>query len=141
MVVLLVMGLLGTLILVVGGLMVFSRFAGGQQASAVVPCWLRYEPGERWVKGSVRYEGDHLVFRGAGAQGRRRHHWERSALELGMAQEAPSELALGFPPDGLTTVSCHYGRQRFELTLGTQQYTALRSWLESVPPGWNANIA
>lgn len=43
------------------------------------------------------------------------------------------------PP--VIAVPCDYAGERFELALGLEHYTALRSWLESVPPGWNANVA
>jgi hypothetical protein len=39
------------------------------------------------------------------------------------------------------TVECHDGTDVFSLALAPAAYTAMRSWLESSPPGFNVNVA
>jgi hypothetical protein len=38
-------------------------------------------------------------------------------------------------------VPCADGDKRFELALQGPAYTALRSWQEASPPGYNVNVA
>jgi len=38
-------------------------------------------------------------------------------------------------------VTCHYAEDTFQLALSPAAYTAMRSWLESAPPGFNVNVA
>lgn len=139
-VVLLILGLGAILVLVLGGFFMFSLLASNSQQSHPVPCWLRYGDGEKWVRGAVRYDHHRLLFRGAGVFGGPRHDWERTALQLGLARQPDED----FPRDqtqALTQVRCSYGTQSFDLVMDSRRYTALRSWTESVPPGWNANVA
>ena len=64
--------------------------------------------------------------------------WERARLELG-APRTPHEASPGCPRP--STVTCHYGTDTFQLALAPAAYTAMRSWLESSPPGFNVNVA
>lgn len=137
---LLVMGLIATLILVGGGFIVFSRLAGSSQQSHPVPCWLRSTGESQWTAGEVRYDHTRAYFRACGMWGKRRHIWERSAFQLGLASRPEGDFP-GGRISGLTQVTCSYGNQSFDLVLDSNRYTALRSWTESVPPGWNANVA
>lgn len=136
--------LLAALVLVGVGMLTFSRFAGPSYGrSQSVPCCYRPGAEESWRKGTLRYDLDRLDHYGGSALSMRPdHRWLRSRLDLGIARpmDSPSCPAL---PTGVTgtSVSCRYGEESFELALGHQHYTALRAWLESVPPGWNANVA
>lgn len=138
---LIVLGLALTTTLIAGGLFAFAAVSRNSSQSHPVPCWLRSEgDGERWVRGAVRYDHHRLLFRGAGLIGGPRHVWDRTSLRLGLARQPDAD----FPRAetlGLTQVSCRYGSQGFDLVLDSRRYTALRSWTESVPPGWNANVA
>lgn len=138
---LIAMVLVAALILFVGGLFLFTRFAGGASGSGVV-CWIRMPEQRSWSLGRLRYDDDRLDHYGPGGLAMRpRHQWQRALLDLGQARPAdPAEFGCPIPP-GATTVTCRYQGESFELTLSRQHYTALRSWLESVPPGWNANVA
>lgn len=140
---LVLLAFVAALVLFVGGLFLFARFAGGRGMSIPVPCCFRVNDQEPWRKGTLRYDHDRLDHYGAGGLSMRpEHRWERSLLDLGLARVEPSPDCPGLPAGmPATTVSCRYGEQTFELALGHQHYTALRSWLESVPPGWNANVA
>ena len=64
--------------------------------------------------------------------------WERPRLEL----EAPAPLSqpVAGLPDAVE-VTCHYGTDSFAIALAPSAYTAMRSWLESSPPGFNVNVA
>ncbi len=64
---------------------------------------------------------------------RPRRVWERARLE----PEAPGkahEVISGMPD--AVEVTCHYGTDVFQLALSLAAYTAMRSWLESAPPGF-----
>lgn len=124
------------------GLFAFSRFVGhGSHQS--VPCCYRASEQADWIPGFLRYDHDRLDHHGPGGLSMRvQHTWERARLDLGMARPvAPGEgpaLPGGRPA---IQVSCCYGTKTFDLVLAEENYTALRAWLESVPPGWNVNVA
>ena len=120
------------------GLFAFSRLAGGTHS---FPCAYRREESEPWSRGLLSYDTGRLDHFGRGGLfASPLLHWQRSALELGHARgEDPALVPWLAAP--VTAVPCDYAGEHFELALGRQHYTALRSWLESVPPGWNANVA
>ena len=64
--------------------------------------------------------------------------WERARLELESPHLSESPIA-GLPES--VEVRCHYGTESFALALAPAAYTAMRSWLESSPPGFNVNVA
>lgn len=107
-----------------------------------VACCYRGNDAAAWREGILRYDHDRLDHFGSGGFSMRpEHQWDRPRLELGVARAldegCPSLRAQGIP----TAVTCRYGEESFELAMGRHDYTALRSWLESVPPGWNSNVA
>jgi len=128
------------------GYVAFSRFVGPDSGRGRkrVPCCYRMSADQDWRRGTLRYDQDDRLdhYGPGGLSLRPEHRWLRSRLDLGIARPMPVEdcpaLPRGTPPTG---VSCRYGEDTFELALGHEHYTALRSWLESVPPGWNANVA
>lgn len=124
------------------GLFAFSRFLG-QGSYQSVPCCYRTSGQEAWTKGYLRYDQDRLDHLGPGGLSSRvEHTWERARLDLGIARPA-TEGECTTLPAGLQgiKVTCTYGTKTFDLVLGEEHYTALRAWLESVPPGWNVNVA
>lgn len=138
---LVVMAALGACLLMALGLLAFHRF--GSSAAGTVPCCYRAQGEQTWREGSLRYDGDRLDHFGPGGLSLRpEHQWLRTRLDLGSARVA-GEGECTVLPEGYAamTVSCRYGDEQFELSLGHEHYTALRSWLESVPPGYNANVA
>ena len=68
----------------------------------------------------------------------RRPHLGAPRLELGPPNQPETTIA-GLPE--AVTVDCHYGSDTFALALAPAGYTAMRSWLESSPPGFNVNVA
>ncbi|QDO89667.1 DUF2550 family protein [Ornithinimicrobium ciconiae] len=120
------------------GLLAFHHFAGSARS---FPCAYRSGEHEDWSRGLLHYDTGRLDHYGRGGPFRQPlHKWQRSALDLGIARE---ENPAAFPwlNAPVIAVPCEYADTRFELALGLEHYTGLRSWLESVPPGWNANVA
>lgn len=129
------------LLLAIAGL-AFRWVRGQAGERCVVPCGIRSEPG-RWTPGLLRY--DHQSLDLAQGRGRGTHTvatWRRVDLDLGRARVLPQDEAGALRiPGAATAVDVQVGEARFELALGIEHYTALRSWTEAVPPGWNANVA
>ena len=96
---------------------------------------------DRWRLGLIRF-GDNALewFTLGGVSVRPRHRWLRQRLLL----EAPVHLAgsdaIPVLPDAYR-VPCTDGDDDFELALQGPDYTALRSWQEAAPPGYNVNVA
>lgn len=137
------MAVFAGVVLLAGGLFAFNRFAGGVSGTAcTMPCGYRAGAGDVWRRGVLRYDEDHLAHLGQGGRFVPEHQWPRTVLDLGQARalDAADAARLGLPPVAMA-VACRYGEDSFELAMGTEHYTALRSWLEGAPPGWNANVA
>lgn len=92
-----------------------------------------------WRRGTLRFTDDRLALKGPG--GLAAGPWVRGNLDLGVAGPLGAEDAAALGRGGLIRVPVSYGTARFELALGEQHYTALRSWVEAVPPGWNSQVA
>lgn len=111
-------------------------------ASRRVPCALR--AGHRgWSVGTLSYEADRLVYRTrtSGLRHRERH-WQRAGLEVGIGKALDgAEVGARWRDREAVVVACTYGDESFELAISEGRYTALRSWVEAVPPGWNANVS
>jgi hypothetical protein len=89
--------------------------------------------------GLLRFSGSSLEwFTLIGPSPRPSRTWERPRLELG-PPGLPDTAIAGLPE--AVTVDCHYGSDTFALALAPAAYTAMRSWLESSPPGFNVNVA
>ena len=136
--VLIALAVLAAALLVAVGWFVFARFSARPHA---FPCAYRQDESSAWSRGLLCYDAGRLDhFGGGGPRRSPSDRWQRSVLELGMARsEDPAQVPWLDPP--VIAVPCDYAGERFELALGLKHYTALRSWLESVPPGWNANVA
>ncbi|MGI8948372.1 MAG: DUF2550 family protein [Ornithinimicrobium sp.] len=122
----------------------FSRYAGTPRgAGPRMPCGYRGHEDVPWRAGSLHYEGDLLVHRGPdAASSLSRHRWQRGGLELGYAQSLRGDGDAQELPEGLSlAVPGYYGDTSFHLAMTEEHYTALRSWLEAAPPGWNSNVA
>jgi hypothetical protein len=133
----------GTLVLVVA-LVLLVTYARRRYISRGLPltlCGLRLEAGKRWRLGLIRFGDNALEWYALGGVSlRARHRWPRQSLLL----ETPGPLASGesIPViPGAQRVPCTSGRQRFDLALAHDDYTAVRSWQEASPPGYNVNVA
>ena len=95
--------------------------------------------GHGYRLGLLRFGGGRLQwFSLVGPSMRPRREWERVRLQLD-APSAPHEVVSGMPD--AVEVTCHYAGDTFQLALAPTSYTAVRSWLESAPPGFNVNVA
>ena len=137
---LLVGGCLFIIVLVLGAVFSRRRLIGLGKPLAV--CALREGDDGRWRFGLVRYRTTGLDwFTLAGISLRPARRWERSLLDFGAGQplESGEEPEILIP--GAMRVDFRYRGTRFQIALGRASYTALRSWLESSPPGRNVNVA
>lgn len=141
---LVVMALVCAVLLVGVGLVTFRRFAGGSGVQeCTVRCGFRGAPeggvGGAWQRGELRFDYSRLSLHAAGRGGAEIAHWQRPAVELGQAWPlgAGDGEALGLPTG---SIACALSTA-YELAMDPLNYTALRSWHEAAPPGWNANVA
>jgi len=102
-------------------------------------CALQPHGRSQYRLGLLRFAGSSLEwFTLIGPSPRPARTWERPRLELG-PPGMPQTAIAGLPE--AVTVDCHYGSDTFALALAPSAYTAMRSWLESSPPGFNVNVA
>ena len=129
---------LGALLILGMGLLAFRAF--GDQGSTFAPMPTAYRrQGGSWRRGTLRFSDDRLALRGPG--GLVAGPWIRGNLDLGVAGPVADDDSRLIGRAGLITVPVRYGTSTFELALDEQHYTALRSWVEAVPPGWNTQVA
>jgi len=136
--------------LVVGALLVvlvvlattFIRRRLIARGKSLTVCALREPADPRWRFGFARYGTTGLEwFTLWGLSLRPARQWERTVLDIGTGQPlAPSERPEILIPSAWR-VDCCYRQESFEIALAQAPYTALRSWLEAVPPGHNVNVA
>lgn len=136
--VLVVMAALGALLILGLGLFTFRTFGEDGTTFPRMPTAYRGQ-GETWQRGTLRFSADRVALKGPG--GLSAGPWMRGNLALGVAAtaEADDERLIGRA--GLIKVPVLYGTSSFELALDEQHYTALRAWVEAVPPGWNTQVA
>lgn len=143
-VVLVLLVLVAALVLVAVAVTAFSMFARAEPGSTTrIPCGHRDRGDADWAVGALSYDGPQLVHRAPlGSSLVIRHRWDRVRLDLGYAEHV---VAMQDPPalpgDLTLVVQCRYQDAQFQLALTEDHYTALRSWVEAAPPGWNANVA
>jgi hypothetical protein len=103
-------------------------------------CALQPQGRSHYRLGLLRLAGSTLEwFTLVGPSLRPSRSWQRASLDLD-APQASTEPVAGLPPEAVT-VQCHDGKDSFALALAPSAYTAMRSWLESSPPGFNVNVA
>jgi hypothetical protein len=129
----------GALVILGLGLVMFRLF--GDQGLICPPMPVAYRGSQgAWRRGTLRFTEDRLALRGPG--GLSGGPWMRGNLDLGVASTVTGEAAQQIGREGLIEVPVSYGTSSFDLALGEQHYTALRAWVEAVPPGWmSSNVA
>jgi hypothetical protein len=137
---LLVGGALLIVLLVLG--VTFTRRRVIAHGKPLTVCALREPADPRWRFGFARYGTTELEwFTLSGLSLRPARRWERTELDFGTGQPlAPSERPEILIPSAWS-VDCSYREESFDLALAQAPYTALRSWLEAMPPGYNVNVA
>lgn len=96
--------------------------------------------GDGWKLSMTRFSTDSVqLFAVMGVGVRPRSVWPRGELQLG----APTPLTRNKPIAIIdpVQVECAIGAETFLIAIAPGDYTALRSWSESAPPGLNANVA
>lgn len=137
--VLVILAVVGALVILGLGLLMFRFF--GDQGLICPPMAVAYRaPEGAWRRGTLRFNEDRLALRGPG--GLSGGPWMRGNLDLGVASTVTGEAAAHIGREGLIEVPVIYGSSSFDLALDEQHYTALRAWVEAVPPGWmSSNVA
>ncbi|MGW5238902.1 DUF2550 domain-containing protein [Monashia sp. NPDC004114] len=104
-------------------------------------CGFRRRAGARWRLGLIRF-GDNALewYTLGGVSLRPKHRWQRQRLLLDAPKPLAAHETLPLLPDA-SLVTCSDGTREFELALQGPDYTALRSWQEAAPPGYNVNVA
>lgn len=134
---LVILAALGALMILGLGLIMFRLF--GDQGLICPPMPAAYRGASthgEWRRGTLRFTEDRLTLRGSG--GLSAGPWLRGNLDLGIARRVTEEEAQVLGREGLIEVPVTYGTSSFDLVLGEGYYTALRSWVEAVPPGWRS---
>lgn len=96
--------------------------------------------GDGWKLGMTRLTTDSVQwFAVIGFRLRPRCTWRRGELDLSAPTTAmrTKPIAMVDP----VQVACTVGDEHFLIAIAPGDYTALRSWSESAPPGLNANVA
>lgn len=135
---LVLMAAFGAALILVLGLVLFHSF-GDRAAVPPMSAAIRRESDDTWRRGTLRFHQDRLTLKGPG--GLVVGPWMRGNLDLGVATPVPADEARALGREHLIQVSATYGTAHFDLALDEQHYTALRAWVEAVPPGWNSQVA
>lgn len=131
--VLVTLAAVGALVILGLGLLMFRLF--GDQGLICPPMPVAYRaPQGAWRRGTLRFTEDRLALRGRG--GLSGGPWMRGNLDLGVASTVSGDTAEQLGQERLIEVPVSYGTSSFDLALDEQHYTALRAWVEAVPPGW-----
>lgn len=102
-------------------------------------CAVRNGPGTAWRLGLLRFNSSTMDwFSVIGVTLRPACRWERWGVDLAPPSPA-TELIPGLPDAVAVRGHCRDDVVEFAMSPGS--YTALRSWLESSPPGFNVNVA
>lgn len=136
---LVLMAAIGAVLIVVLGLVLFRAAGDRSAAMPPMPAAFRADAGAVWRRGTLRIDQDRLVLKGPG--GLAVGPWVRGNLVLGVAGPVVDVEARALGGEHLIRVPGTYGTATFELALGEEHYTALRAWVEAVPPGWNSQVA
>ena len=135
----LVAALAATVAVLVG--LTFVRRRTIARGEPLVVCAVREDGASRWNVGLARYGASGLDwFTLGGMSLRPSRHWQRTRLEIGPPRLLAPEDQLAVLPDAVA-VACRCNDVAFDLALSPGPYTALRSWLEASPPGFNVNVA
>lgn len=135
----LLLAVLGVLLLLCLGLLVHRLLEQRSSATMSMPAAFRAEGQTQWRRGTLRFISGRLVLRGPG--GLSGGPWQRGKLDLGVSTPLEEESARALGREHQIQVPVTYQGQRFELSLDEDHYTALRAWIEAVPPGWNSQVA
>ena len=104
----------------------------------VLLCAFRTPTAKAWRLGLLRFGPEALEwFTFAGLTLRPSRSWRRSSVRMGVAQPT-RDLIPGISDP--VRVSAEADGAPFELAMARGSHTAMRSWMESAPPGYGVNI-
>ncbi len=142
--ILVVMVIAAVALLAVAARFAFNAFSGGNGSAPRTYCGFRRDARDPWLVGSLSYETDRLVYSSKpfGRFVSVTHQWDRYGLDVSIgAGINGADVAQELRGVEVVSVPCRFRDERFELAVTTGRYTALRSWVEAVPPGSNVNVA
>lgn len=121
----------------------FTNYGSGVGPTQRMHCGFRRGDDESWSVGTLSYEEDRLIYsRPGGLFTSTDHHWDRFELDVHIGSPIEgSDVAASLRGIDMVSVPCRYGHETFELAVTWGRYTALRSWVEAVPPGSHSNVA
>lgn len=121
----------------------FNAFSGNGGSASRAYCGFRRDAHEPWLVGTLSYETDRLVYSKPGGRfASATHQWDRYGLDVSIgATINGADVARQLRGVDMVSVPCQFKGEKFELAVTTGRYTALRSWVEAVPPGSNVNVA
>ncbi|MGL4743580.1 MAG: DUF2550 family protein [Dermatophilaceae bacterium] len=112
----------------------------GSEGRTVVLCARRKVHTTRWRLGLARLGADHLEwFSIVGPSWRPELTWPRGLVDFGAPRSIADPIPGLFDPvavAGRTTTGAYC-----DFAFTPAAYTAVRSWLESSPPGYHSNVA
>lgn len=134
----LILGLCVIAILVGLGAMVYRTRALSRTGNLAVLA--TRHPGGSWRTGMVRYRPDKLEwFSFRSLRFTPERVWDRGEFILGSRNTLSSDQLPRAMTGDAVSVDVEYGPQRFSIAMAPVDYTALRSWSESAPPGLHAD--
>lgn len=130
-------------LLAVAARFAFNAFAGNNGSAPRAYCGFRRDARDPWLVGTLSYETDRLVYSKPGGRfASATHQWDRYGLDVSIgATINGADVAQHLRGVDMVCVPCRFKGEKFELAVTTGRYTALRSWVEAVPPGSNVNVA
>ncbi len=120
-----------------------ASFGPSAGSTGRMHCGYRQSHDDPWSVGTLTYEEDRLIYtRPGGLFTSRTQYWDRFGLDVNIGSPVDgADVAAPLRGVDMMSVPCHYGQQTFELAVTVGRYTALRSWVEAIPPGSHANVA
>ncbi|MGB3828188.1 MAG: DUF2550 family protein [Ornithinimicrobium sp.] len=139
----LVVGIAAAASLVVLGWWAFTVVRGSAGSTSRSQCGYRPSSSDSWSIGTLTYEENRLIYsRSGGSFASKVRHWDRDVLDVNIGLPVDgAEVASALRGVDMISVPCRYGEETFELAVTLGRYTALRSWVEAIPPGSHANVA
>lgn len=141
--ILVMMVVAAAVLLAVAARFAFNAFASGNGLAPATYCGFRRDACDAWLVGTLSYETDRLVYNTPGGRfASAMHQWDRHGLDVSIgAAINGADVAQELRGVEMVSVPCRFGNEQFELAVTAGRYTALRSWIEALPPGSNVNVA
>lgn len=99
---------------------------------------LAIRQGDHWRAGMVRTAADRIEwFSLRGVRLRPTYSWARNEFDLGAPVRSPEPI---LPLSDPVQLDCKLGGKPFRIAVSRYDYTALRSWSESSPPGLRSGV-